>query len=70
MFVLTTDDTSSHYVFSSIDMFRPTNLKCSIQGVFNPVHFVNGTDMEAIQRVPESLKRELHHGCNVLRSYE
>jgi len=60
----------SFLIVSLTDMFRPTNLLCSIQGTFNPVHFVNGADVDAVKRVPESLKRELKHGSNVLRTYE
>jgi hypothetical protein len=54
----------------SKDMFRPTNLVCSIQGIFNPVHFVNGSDAEAVERVPSSLLGEMKDGSNVLRTYE
>jgi hypothetical protein len=51
-------------------MFRPTCLVCSIQGSFNPVHFVNGDDKRAVERVPRSLEAEMKEGSNVLRTYE
>jgi hypothetical protein len=52
------------------DMFRPTHLVCCIQGTFNPVHFVNGDDAKAVERVPRSLEAEMKDGSNVLRTYE
>lgn len=63
----------SHHVMclSNIkDMFRPAGLVCSIQGSFNPVHFVNGSDTNAVERVPKSLAAEMKEGSNVLRTYE
>jgi hypothetical protein len=54
----------------SFHMFRPTGLICSVQGSFNPVHVIDGQDVEAISRVPRSLDAEVRQGSNVLRSYE
>ena len=51
-------------------MFRPTGLVCSIQGTFNPIHEVRLEDREAIQRVPENLRKELQEDKGVLRTYE
>jgi hypothetical protein len=58
------------YLSTIQDMFRPTKLVCSIQGAFNPVHFVNGDDSKAVERVPRSLEAEMKGGSNVLRTYE
>ena len=52
------------------DMFRPSDLAMSIQGTFNPVHYVSRSDREAIEQVPKSLKNEIRHGSSVLRTYE
>lgn len=49
----------------SFDMFRPTSLKCSIQGVFNPVF---ATDVIP-EDVPRSLRKEVQERQSVLRTY-
>lgn len=54
----------------SFDMFRPTELVCSIQGTFNPVHYLGKRDREAIQNVPRSLKEELKKEKTLLRTYK
>jgi hypothetical protein len=53
-----------------LGMFRPTQLVCSIQGTFNPVHDVRSKDIEAIHRIPKSLKNELRKKKCILRTYE
>lgn len=54
----------------SFDMFRPKDLVCSIQGSFNPVHYVGTRDREAIKHIPVSLKDEVKKGKSLLRTYE
>jgi len=54
----------------SFDMFRPSDLRCSIQGSFNPVHYVGTRQREAIQHIPKALKEEVKQGNTVLRTYE
>lgn len=54
----------------SFDMFRPSSLVCSIQGTFNPVHIIDGSNTEAVNNVPKSLFPEVRQGANVLRKYE
>lgn len=54
----------------SFDMFRPSNLVCSIQGTFNPVHYVGTRDRESIHHVPKSLEKEVMQGNTILRTYE
>lgn len=49
----------------SFDMFRPTSLKCSIQGVFNPVFATDVVPGE----VPRSLRKEVQERQSVLRTY-
>ncbi len=54
----------------SFDMFRPTNLVCSIQGVFNTVEPVNISSLDSLTDVPRALKEELQRGDIALRSYK
>jgi hypothetical protein len=54
----------------SFDMFRPTNLVCSIQGAFNPVHYVGTRDRESIRHVPKRLEEEIKNGNSLLRTYK
>ena len=54
----------------TFDMFRPTGLVCSIQGTFNPVHVIDGGNIEAVKNVPKSLSYEVRQNANVLRTYE
>jgi hypothetical protein len=54
----------------SFDMFPPKDLVCSIQGSFNPVHYVGTRDREAIKHIPASLKDEVKKGKSLLRTYE
>ena len=53
----------------SFGMYRPTNLVCSVQGTFNPVHRVDAQDIDEVESVPRSLRRELHEGRALLRTY-
>lgn len=43
----------------SFDMFRPTGIRCSIQGNFNTVHQLHG---ELPQNIPRSLRKTIHSG--------
>ena len=54
----------------SFDMFYPTNLVCSIQGIFNQVETVDLKDRDTVKGVPKALRRELKRGRNVLRTYK
>jgi hypothetical protein len=54
----------------SFDMFPPKDLVCSIQGSFNPVHYVGTRDREAIKHIPASLKDEVKKGKSLLRTYD
>lgn len=54
----------------SFDMFPPSDLVCSIQGSFNPVHYVGTKQRDSIKHVPKALKEEVKKGNTVLRTYE
>lgn len=54
----------------SFGMFRPTNLVCSLQGIFNVIDQVDGTDAEAVPHVPKSLLQEVRDGKHLVRSYK
>jgi hypothetical protein len=54
----------------SFDMFRPSDLAMSIQGMFNPVHNVSGKQVQESDHVPKGLKDELLKDQCVLRTYE
>jgi len=54
----------------SFDMFRPESMVCSIQGCFNPVHYVGTRQRESIKHIPKALKEEVKKGNTVLRTYE
>ena len=51
-----------HYVYTlgrlSFDMFRPTSLRCSIQGEFNTVNILEGDDILP-EHVPRKLQKEV-----------
>jgi len=57
-------------------MFQPQDLICSIQGTFNPVHIVDGSDAGTIrEKVPKSLILQVGTSSSggdavVLRSYD
>jgi hypothetical protein len=53
----------------SFDMFRPTQLIVSIQGTFNAIDVVDGTDEEAVKYVPNSLLPDVRHGKSPVRKY-
>mmetsp|Transcript_13564 Transcript_13564/g.19868 ORF Transcript_13564/g.19868 Transcript_13564/m.19868 type:complete len:468 (+) Transcript_13564:101-1504(+) len=53
----------------SFDIFRPTNLLCSIQGMFNPVNFVPPADRGVVDHVPRALREEVAQGDSDLRTY-
>jgi hypothetical protein len=46
----------------AFDMFRPTQLIVSIQGTFNFIDIVDGTDEKAVKYVPNSLLADVRHG--------
>jgi hypothetical protein len=50
----------------SFDMFRPTGMVCSIQGVFNPVF---ATDVVP-DAVPRSLRKEVAEKSSTLKTYK
>lgn len=62
-----------HYVYTlgrlSFDMFRPTGLRCSIQGEFNTVNILEGDDILP-EHVPRKLQKEVlrckHSGGRLL----
>ena len=69
--------TPSRAFFSTfIDMFRPTQLVCSIQGMFNPVHVINRSiimDQHMLQLLPKKLRSEIQKAKNkhcIVRTYE
>mmetsp|Transcript_5559 Transcript_5559/g.13341 ORF Transcript_5559/g.13341 Transcript_5559/m.13341 type:complete len:344 (-) Transcript_5559:882-1913(-) len=53
----------------SFGMYRPTDLVCSVQGTFNPVHRVDVQDLDEVESVPRSLRKELYEGRALLRTY-
>jgi len=66
------DETERNFLYTlgrmSFDMFRPTELVCSIQGTFNPVHVVRSKD---IPTVPSKLKDEIRDEKKaVVRTYD
>jgi hypothetical protein len=55
----------------SFDMFRPTQLICSLQGNFNPVRVVDSEERARLmEQCPTSLREEIANGTSVLRKYE
>lgn len=53
-----------------LDMFRPTKLVCSIQGSFNEIDIVDGTDEEAVKHVPKTLEVDVRDGQIPVRTYK
>ena len=53
----------------SFDMFRPTQLIVSIQGTFNVIDVVDGTDEQAVKYVPNSLLADVRYGKIPVRKY-
>jgi hypothetical protein len=54
----------------SFDMFRPTQLIVSIQGTFNVIDVVDGTDEKAVKYVPNNLLADVRqHGKSPVRKY-
>lgn len=53
----------------SFGMYKPTNIVCSVQGTFNPIHRVDSADVDEVESVPRSLRKELHEGRSLLRTY-
>lgn len=51
-------------------MFRPTKLACSIQGMFNVIDVVDGTDEQAVKHVPSSLEADVRDGNHPVRRYK
>mmetsp|Transcript_21421 Transcript_21421/g.35454 ORF Transcript_21421/g.35454 Transcript_21421/m.35454 type:complete len:567 (+) Transcript_21421:150-1850(+) len=69
---------SDEYLYSlgrmSFDMFRPTNLKCSIQGIFNTVQMLDASKGELPFSMPRKIRKELGKslvdgGVKGLRTY-
>ena len=66
------------YIYSigrmSFDMFRPTNLQCSIQGIFNTVQMLDPAKGELPFSMPRRIRKELGksllHGVKGLRTYK
>ena len=59
----------------SFDMFRPTGLLCSIQGIFNTIHAINPANEELPAFIPRSLRKEMRqsvsrHKADSLRTYK
>lgn len=58
----------------SFDMFRPTNLQCSIQGIFNTVQLLDPTKGELPYSMPKQIRKELGksltEGVKGLRTYK
>lgn len=52
------------------DMFQPTQLVTSIQGIFNKIGIVDGSDEQAVKHVPSNLIADVREGKNPVRSYE
>jgi hypothetical protein len=57
------------------DMFRPTGLRCSIQGIFNTIHAIDPATDELPAFIPRSLRKEVrqsvsHHEADSLRTYK
>lgn len=69
---------NDEYLYSlgrmSFDMFRPTNLKCSIQGIFNTVQMLDASKGELPFSMPRKIRKELgkslvNGGVKGLRTY-
>ena len=54
----------------SFDMFKPTNLVCSIQAVFNSVRAVDPKNPGRPLHVPRRLMKEIQRGEVLLQTYE
>jgi 5-hydroxyisourate hydrolase-like protein (transthyretin family) len=53
----------------AFDMFLPTQLICSLQGNFNPVHIVPDHSVPD-EKIPKSLLEECKMGNHILRTYK
>lgn len=54
----------------SFDMFRPTELVCSIQGTFNKVEVVRDEEVRrSMEDLPKALRAEVKRGESILRTY-
>ena len=53
-----------------LDMFQPTQLVCSIQGTFNLIEVVDGSDPQALKAVPANLKADARYGKVPVRTYK
>mmetsp|Transcript_1775 Transcript_1775/g.4096 ORF Transcript_1775/g.4096 Transcript_1775/m.4096 type:complete len:709 (+) Transcript_1775:710-2836(+) len=54
----------------SFDMYRPTNLVCSVQGSFNNVHPIDPKNPGRPLHVPKRLAKEIHRGESNLHTYD
>lgn len=53
-----------------LDMFQPTQLVCSIQGTFNLIEVVDGSDPQTLKSVPANLKADVRYGKVPVRTYK
>jgi len=51
-------------------MFQPTQLVCSIQGTFNLIEVVDGSDPNAFKSLPANLKADARYGKVPVRTYK
>jgi hypothetical protein len=53
----------------SFDIFKPSHLVCSLQGIFNPIHVLDPKDVASLESVPTCFQDEIRKGNSVIRTY-
>ena len=52
------------------DIFQPSDLLCSFQGGFNPIHELDPHDAEQLKSIPQCFQDEIHNSHAVVRTYD
>jgi hypothetical protein len=69
-------NSKGQYIYSlgrlAFDMFRPTGLICSVQGVFNSISVTDSSECKRLESVPSRLRKDVsgNPGSPVVRNYE
>jgi hypothetical protein len=69
-------NSKGQYIYSlgrlSFDMFRPTGLTCSVQGVFNSISVTDSSECKRLGSIPSRLRKDVsgNPGSPAVRNYE
>jgi hypothetical protein len=69
-------NSKGQYIYSlgrlAFDMFRPTGLICSVQGVFNSISATDSSECKRLGSIPSRLRKDVsgNPGSPVVRNYE